>query len=366
MRGYWRYLALAFSLGVIFVIQLLPAQALSDTPLEAVLKVVQNQDKAKLDGIKILLYPTSSGIATQTVHIFRDAIQARYEYFPSWHHACQEVIFNHHGAYYLKPQKNLILHVPSQSHGPKEQTLLNLAAQNYEWQDEGQSSIAGMLARQVAAVSKQTEAPVLRFWVDEEHKAFLREERYDSEGKLNFVSYFAYLTFPSSLGANLFYIPWEMKIRTFPTPKELQGPKALSAVDFQPIFPKFLPDGFTLLGTYLTEWGKLKKLHLLYSDGLRTISIYENKRHNSYHPMKGSQLISVAHQRVELIEKPEGNLIRFPDGQLTIALVSNISVSALEHVALSLGNANSPTLWARWVLYLKHGFKVLKQYFGIP
>lgn len=316
----------------------IPAHALDSvqSPFHAVQEVVNNQEKESFEGVKVIAHWWEDSVSVQAVHIIKDRYRERYEYLPFENHPYQEAIINGRSIYYIKPSKNLAYRASFSFHGPKEKTVMDLAERNYTWKDEGVESVAGYDAHRISATPVDSSTPIVRFWVDENHHVILREERYfENTETIYFASYFSYITFPAALSDADFEVPLSYSLENVPSMQEMEGEDALKTLDFKPLQPRTLPPGFSLVGVYLTEWRSRSKLDLLYSDGLRDFSIYENLRKGPYHELKGSQIVFLNGHYVELLVRPEGRIIRFAQGPLTLAVIGTLPQNTLADVALA-------------------------------
>ena len=52
--------------------------------------------------------------------------------------------------------------------------------------------------------------------------------------------------------------------------------RTIDDAGFKPINPRYLPEGFRVIGAENSTFRGMKNLHLLYSDGIRTLSLFEN------------------------------------------------------------------------------------------
>lgn len=324
--------------------------------------MLENQDNVALDGIKIMVYWWNSSFDIQGVHILKDHEKERFEYFPTKHHPFQEIILNRQYIYQINPSKNLVVELSNPHEDLKEDIILNLAEENYLWNKEGIENIAGHSAQRIAVISKASGKIIARYWIDKIHPVILRQERYDDNGFPLFASYYLEMHYPRKLSNLIFKVPQLGVKKNFPSPKELKGNQALKQVNFNPILPSLLPKGFALVGTYLIEFPHFQKLYLRYSDGIQNISIYENSRSKPYQHLKGTRMSVLKGHPIEYLETPQGKIIRFAAGKLTIALVGNVSKSIAYSMAGSMLKPISSAPFYRFKHYFNRGLQRLAEF----
>jgi negative regulator of sigma E activity len=330
-------------------------------------KVVQQQTNLTYEGIKIIVHWYGKNVSVHTARILKEKGNELFQYLPIDKHPYQEVLISQKKIYYVNPSKKIVLWAPFSYHGPKEKAILQLAFQNYTWDDEGKDNFIGYRVEKISATPKGANYPAARFWVCKNPPVILREERYDSStGNPYFTSYFSYIVFPHRIDHNFFEIPFSYRLIRLKTPEELEGESALKALDFKPLMPRFIPDGFVLVGTYLTRFHPHGKLELLYSDGLRDFTIYEELRHGPYHKLKDSVIVHVNGHYVEFFQGPGGKLIRFAQGPLTITVVGSLPGKTMASIALSIATPapmHPQTLTSKLFFYFLRGLAVVKKFF---
>lgn len=354
-----------------FLIPLFSRVSTAETPKQddsfyLVKSAVDNQDEITFEGIKVLSHWWDRETSIQALHVFKDHADQRYDYFPRTGHNFQEMILTENHAIYANPSRHLAYRSPSAETNDKSDLILTLAAQNYSWIDEGEDEIAFHLTHRIAAVSVHESKTIARFWVDAVHNCILGEARYEDGKSPVFFSGYLTADFPKDLPDRLFKIHDPIALRNLSFPKELQGKNALNALDFQPLFPQFVPAGFMRVGTYLTEWGSRRKLQFRYSDGLRNFSIYENARKGMYHPVRGSTVVHSSDGRsYEFVESEQGKLVRFGQGNLTVAVVGNLPLAMIQNIAESIGTGGPTTPIRRLPHYFHRGLSILRRIFKI-
>lgn len=336
-------------------------------PFDLVKEAAQNQDHVVLEGVRILVLRWKNGYRVQTVRILKQKGKERLEYFPDGKRFFHEIINDARWVYHLEPSRRQGVRFPLQDQGPDEKMILELAEANYDWELEGSGIVAGFPVSVVRATPKGMEEPVARYWIDDDHGLILKDERYLPDGKLAYASHYTYLAFPEKLPDQLFVVRPGMRLRHLVPPRAVEGEKALKSLDFKPLFPQHVPEGFSLVGTYLTQWHPHAKLHFLYSDGLRYLSIYQSLRSQPYRSLAGSQVLKVNQHAFEFLERPDGNLCRFAAGPLTVAIVSGLPQEEMTQVALGMVSTtqakSQSSIFDKLAYYFVQGFQSLKRFF---
>ena len=186
------------------------------------------------------------------------------------------------------PQRNVIVHsVQPQSAPAKSAQPATLAAllKNYALTlNPAAVSIAGRKTYAVTVRSKRPNKPFNRLWIDPYTGIVLRREIYHSDATLSSVTYFSDIKLTSALSTAQFS-PWQWSARR---PRLVEahsaGDLAETGTDLshlppgyagKALAPKAL-DGYFLQSSTVLHGRTQTALHLLYTDGLNQISVYES------------------------------------------------------------------------------------------
>jgi negative regulator of sigma E activity len=151
---------------------------------------------------------------------------------------------------------------------------------NYRSIVAGNDIIAGRQTVSVVLLNKYTGERVVRLWLDAQTHLVLKKEEYHANGSVASQTRFEELRYTSKFPDGIFATDapngyQEISGRDFAMPSaDIQ--KAIEDAHFKPITPKRLPQGFALTSGDATDVDGVRTLHLAYSDGLRTISLFEN------------------------------------------------------------------------------------------
>jgi len=156
-----------------------------------------------------------------------------------------------------------------------------LAERNYVARDAGEAVVAGRPTRIVEVAPRGKGPAARRLWLDRETSLPLKQERYNAEGRLTSATEYGEVEFGAPVPAETFAVPegWT-KVEPGGEGPRL-GVQELSArMGFSVRVPRYVPEGYVLLGGYVQEWGRwgMRPAELRYTDGLRVLSVYERPR----------------------------------------------------------------------------------------
>jgi negative regulator of sigma E activity len=154
---------------------------------------------------------------------------------------------------------------------------LHLIFANYTISQLPDEDIAGREVYVISMVPQYSGNPGLKMWIDKETFLPLKQERYNSEGKLTFSSQFVEIHFNKKLSREeLNDIPKSVKDRRFLPPhqviSDIEELKEISR--FSLSFPKYLPSGYSFQEGVLLNGGQ--RVALTYTNGLETIVLFQS------------------------------------------------------------------------------------------
>ncbi len=149
---------------------------------------------------------------------------------------------------------------------------LHLIFVNYTISQSPDEDIAGRKVYVISLVLQHSGNPGLKMWIDKETFLLLKQERYNSEGKLTFSSQFTEIHFGKKISEEeLSDIPKSVKDKGFRPPyrviTDIEELKELSR--FSLSFPGYLPSGYSFQEGVLFNGGQ--KVDLIYANGLKII-----------------------------------------------------------------------------------------------
>lgn len=148
---------------------------------------------------------------------------------------------------------------------------LRLLGSHYEVDVEGSGEVAGRGA-QVVVVSRPGSSPAARFWLDSATGLALRREVLDGAGRTIRESAFIQLT----VGGATLPTTARSDAATMPVAHGVPADVDMLRADGWHV-PERFPSGLELVGTRLSGDGERTTLHLTYSDGLSTVSVFQQR-----------------------------------------------------------------------------------------
>ncbi|MFN2450002.1 MAG: sigma-E factor regulatory protein RseB domain-containing protein [Candidatus Baltobacteraceae bacterium] len=215
-----------------------------------------------------------------------------------------------------------------------------LLLHNYNAVFAPDDNIAGRRSLSVLLVNKYTGQTVMRISVDAQTKLVLQKARYSSTGAVSHQMRFEQIRYTDALPKQLFQIPGGLPRVNGPTHgiSSSDLPSVVRTAGFQALGPKYLPEGFLPIAGDVSEIKGVRTLHLLYSDGLRTVSLFENARGAAVDMSKyATHDTMVRSHTAQYVEDGPTTLLAFADGDLHIALVGELTREELVRIASSVG-----------------------------
>lgn len=215
-----------------------------------------------------------------------------------------------------------------------------LLMNNYRAVVGSQDNIAGRRAISVLLINKYTGETVMRVAVDAQTKLVLEKDRYSPSGSVAHLMRFEQITYTNAIPSELFTVP-----TTGYTRKE--GPShgipsndlaaVLKAAGFAAVGPKYLPDGFLPVAGDVSSIKGVRTLHVLYSDGLRTVSLFENAGSAGVDLSKYTvHTTKVRNGDARYVEDGPTTLLTWASGARHFALVGELSRAELVRIASSV------------------------------
>jgi negative regulator of sigma E activity len=218
---------------------------------------------------------------------------------------------------------------------------LGLISQNYRAVLGDQETIAGHKAVSVMLINKYTGERAVRVWIDPDTNLVLKKEQYRGNGAVAAQSRFEELRYTASIPSDIFattvpagYV--EVSGRDYASPSTDLG-HVVNDAGFKPIIPKFLPEGFNLVSGDVTTVNSVKELHFLYSDGLRSLSLFENSvgAAADFGKLKPTTIRFEDHDG-QYVEDGPTTLVVWQEHSLHFALVSDLALRDIVEIAISV------------------------------
>lgn len=216
-----------------------------------------------------------------------------------------------------------------------------LLLHNYRAVMGPEENVAGRRAYTVLLINKYTGANVLRIWLDAETNLVLQKERYSASGSVAHQMRFENIRYEANIPSDLFNVPTAGYTRVIGPSHGLPSNDLQAVVrnaGFEALGPKYLPEGFLPIAGDLSEVKGVRMLHLLYSDGLRTVSLFENAKGAavdlSHYPVHQTNVRS---HDAQYVMDGHTTLLAWSEGNLHLALVGELSHPEMTRIASSVG-----------------------------
>ncbi|HET9028744.1 MAG TPA: DUF4367 domain-containing protein [Candidatus Aquilonibacter sp.] len=212
-------------------------------------------------------------------------------------------------------------------------------ASNYNAAFAPDEQYDGRPVRVVVLTNKYTGQTTMRLRIDAKTNLVLAKETYAANGALSTQVRFQQIRYAQQIPAGVFDVPKGMHV--------VQGPsRGLPSSDLQHVIaaagfaahgPKYLPEGFTPVEGDVVDIKGIRTLHLLYSDGIRTVSLFQNQGASdigfeSYH----ASSTKIENHEAKYVEDGATTLLAWSESGLHFTLVGELSLGELEKIASSV------------------------------
>ncbi|HEY5349778.1 MAG TPA: sigma-E factor regulatory protein RseB domain-containing protein [Candidatus Lustribacter sp.] len=240
-----------------------------------------------------------------------------------------------------KQHRAMISENPSSDNASAMNNNIALLAANYRAVIGPVEIVAARPATTISLVNRYTGERMMRLWIDNETKVVLAKEAYHQDGSLAWRSRFDEIRFTGEIPSGVFStaIPagfQEVEGRRFADmTDDLQ--RALDGAGFKAANPRYLPNGFRIIGAENSTFRGLRNLHLLYSDGIRTLSLFENNTDSE--PDFGGVKPSVTHfegHDAQYVKDGPTLLLTWREHGLDFALIGDLDLKNLTAIAVSI------------------------------
>jgi negative regulator of sigma E activity len=212
---------------------------------------------------------------------------------------------------------------------------------NYRAVRSAVDNVADRRTDVVDLVSRYTGERAMRLWIDSETHVVLAKEAYHSDGSLAWRTRFDEIRYTDQIPAEVFAtaVPagyTTVRGRSYAQQGTLNV--AVSEAGFTPIMPKYLPDGFILAGADVsTTPDGVKNVHLLYSDGVRNLSLFENASNRAidFGDMQPHDTTFEGHG-AQYAHQGSDTLLAWRERRLTFLLVGDLDLTELVPIAKSV------------------------------
>ncbi len=213
--------------------------------------------------------------------------------------------------------------------------------QNYRAVADGADIVADRPTTSIVLVNRYTGERAARIWLDRESHLALKKEEFHANGSVASQSHFEEIGFTAEIPKDVFdeAIPAGYAKAAgvdLATPSS-DVARALGEAGFKPIEPKVLPQGFAVTSGAVTTVQGVRTLQLLYSDGLRSVSLFENARGAAadFGPLRPKSTHFEGHD-AEYVEDGPTTLLTWNEHGLHFALVGDLLLPELVSIATSV------------------------------
>jgi negative regulator of sigma E activity len=212
---------------------------------------------------------------------------------------------------------------------------------NYRAIYDGTETVADRAATSIVLINRFTGERALRVWIDRETHLVLKKEEYHANGAVASQTRFEEVRYTGTIPDGIFSTDTPTGYAHLAGTTIAQPSANIDAViknaGFSPYRPKDLPQGFTVSSADVTTVNGVRTLHLIYTDGLRSISLFENAA--SAAADFGAIRPKTTHfegHAAEYIEDGPTTLLTWKEHDLSFALVGDLLLPELVQIATSV------------------------------
>lgn len=203
-------------------------------------------------------------------------------------------------------------------------------------------TIAGRSALVLLLMNRYTGQMTMRLWIDKETHLVLERVNYAANGSVTHHMRFDQIRYTRDLPGAMFSQP---NLAGFAVSRGLDHgslsnniSSVVQTAGFTARAPRYLPEGFSPVAGDVSDIKGVRTLHLLYSDGIRTISLFENARGAaadlSHFKIQSAKVSNHDAQYVE--DGPTRLLTWTEESGLHYALVGELSQKEMARIASSV------------------------------
>ena len=206
---------------------------------------------------------------------------------------------------------------------------------------DGAETVADRATISIVLINKFTGERAMRVWIDRDTHLVLKREEYHANGAVAAQTRFEELRYTGSIPDGIFSTDApsgyaEVAGQEVATPSVDIDAKIKDA-GFSPYRPNDLPQGFAIKSADVTTVNGVRTLHLLYTDGLRSISLFENDANAAadFGALRPKTTHFEGHS-ADYIEDGPTTLLTWKEHGLAFALVGDLLLPELVEIARSV------------------------------
>ncbi len=212
-----------------------------------------------------------------------------------------------------------------------------LIKQNYRADSHADETFDGRHVKVVGLVNRYTGSTTMVMRVDDSTKLVLDRQEYAPDGTLLSETRFQEVRYVATLPNSDFQVPSKYTVVHGPTfgvsTKDVSS--VVRDAGFAARVPKTLAEGFCAVEGHNATVHSTATVHVLYSDGVRTVSIFENNA-GAATSREGESSTRVGNNDGQYLERGRNTLLTWNDGTLRYTLVGDLSLDELKKLAASL------------------------------
>lgn len=210
---------------------------------------------------------------------------------------------------------------------------------NYDVVFAPDETLDGRSTRVVLLNNKYTGQTMLRLHIDRATHLVLERQEYSSDGSPIAQTRIEEIRYTNAIPAALFQIPAGLHpiVGAARGAESTDVARVISSAGFSALVPKYLPEGFSPIAGDVVAIKGVPTLHLIYSDGIRTVSLFQNEKDaavdlSHYHAIA----TTVADHPARYVEEGPTTLLAWADGNRHFALVGDLNLAELEKIGASV------------------------------
>ncbi len=200
-------------------------------------------------------------------------------------------------------------------------------------------NVSGRAVHVVLLNNKYTGQTTMRVHIDAQTHLVLERQQYAANGSLIAQTRVEQIRYTNAIPGALFEIPSAMtRVNGVARGQESTDvPQVISSAGFAARVPKYLPEGFSPIAGDVVSIKNVPTLHLIYSDGIRTVSLFQNEKDAAVDLSHYRAIATtVADHPAHYVEEGPTVLLAWADGSHHFALVGELSLEELEKIGASV------------------------------
>jgi outer membrane lipoprotein-sorting protein len=216
---------------------------------------------------------------------------------------------------------------------------LSILMANYNVVYAPDESIDGRGVHVVLLNNKYTGQTTMRLHIDAATHLVLERQQYGSNGSPIAQTLIEQIRYTNAIPIAVFAIPAGMHQVSGAArgPESTDVAHVISSAGFPALVPKYLPEGFSPIAGDVVSIKGVPTLHLIYSDGIRTVSLFQNEKDAAVDLSHYRAIATtVADHPARYVEEGPTTLLAWADGSRHFALVGELSLAELEKIGASV------------------------------